>query len=139
VRHADADLRMPPKKKLGDTEIALLMDWVRSGASDPRESSVPSKRGVKMEEGRNHWSFQPPKQREAKASSPDAPNVSAIDRFIFEKLAVQGLRPSPRADARTLIRRASYDLLGLPPTFGETEAFVAASEENPDRAFSSLV
>ena len=137
VRHTDPDLAMPPKKKLSDVQIADLERWVVMGAPDPRSGAKPA---TKLEEhfatAKTHWSFQ-------KVSQTAVPAVSGaahpIDAFIREKLASAKLSPSPKADARTLIRRASFDLTGLPPSPEEVESFAKAHAENPDRAFQDLV
>jgi cytochrome c553 len=125
VRHLDKDLAMPPKEKLSDSEIATLEQWVTMGAPDPRNGAVTTtKKGIDLDEGRKHWAFQP-------ISKPSVPTVNDakwpvtdIDRFVLARLGKEKLHPVGDADARTLIRRASLDLLGLPPSPDEVEAFV---------------
>ncbi len=137
IRYTDADLQMPPKnKKLSAEQIADLEAWVKMGAPDPRTNSSKVSLSVVTEQARKHWAYQP-------IPSPLPPAVkntswvkSPIDNFILSKLEAKKIAPSPQADKRTLIRRATYDLIGLPPTAGEVEAFVA--DKSPD-AFAKLV
>ncbi|GEP44902.1 DUF1553 domain-containing protein [Brevifollis gellanilyticus] len=108
IQHLEADLEMPPKKpKLPDAVIADLVTWVKMGAPDPREGKVEAKRADK-----SWWSLQPLRKEFAHKS---------IDGFIEEKLKEKGLHFSPQADARTLVRRMTYDLHGLPPTSESVE------------------
>ena len=106
---------MPPKgKKLSDAQIATLVEWVKMGAPDPREGKAYEP--VDIEGARKHWAFQP-------VTSPPVPKVknsswikTPVDNFILAKLDENKLKPSVPADKRTLIRRATFDLIGLPPT-----------------------
>lgn len=134
VSYADADLKMPPKARLPEEEMAVLAEWIRQGAPDPREGvAAPAKRTINIEEGRKHWAFQPLKE----TTPPPAPGArNEIDLFVAAKLHEKGLPASPRADTRTLIRRLYFDLIGLPPTYEEVEAF--AHDVSPD-AFARLV
>ena len=121
VRYGSDDVKMPPEEsggKLPDAEIALLTEWVSRGAPDPRIEAV-RRGGMTEQELRGWWSFQPRKSIE----SPGA----GIDHFILERLSAEGLSLSPGADRRTLIRRATYDLTGLPPTLTDVDAFVSDS------------
>lgn len=116
---------MPPAGRLSDHQIELLAEWIRRGAPDPR-AEVPAAKlqPVDWDAGRRHWAFQPiphvvpPEEPEAVWA------VNPIDRFVRGRLRQEGLEPSPSADRRTLIRRATFDLTGLPPTPEETAAFV---------------
>lgn len=142
IRYKDEDLQMPPKgKKLSDAQIADLTDWVRRGAPDPRAvaaakpGSAPSYGGV----GKNHWAFQPVKKPAvpAPATPTDAAWIKTpVDNFILAKLADHGMAPNPAADRRTLIRRVTFDLTGLPPTEPEIAAWIA--DTSPD-AYAKLV
>ena len=118
IRYTDPDLSMPPKKRLSAEEVAVLTEWVKLGAPDPRTTAAAKTGGVSMEERRRHWSYQPI----ANPSVPESRN--AIDHLIRSRLEREGLQPSPPADPRTLIRRAYFDLIGLPPTADEVVAFV---------------
>lgn len=122
------DIQMPPAGKLPDDEIALLVAWIKSGApwpaglpaeGPPGPGNPPSAQDAQT----THWAYRP-------VVRPTVPAVQAIewcqnslDRFILHELEGRGLTPSPPADRRTLLRRASYDLTGLPPTAAEVEAF----------------
>ncbi len=134
TRWDDADLRMPPKKALEAGKAELLAEWIRRGAPDPRETSAKPRAhsGMSLEEGRAFWAFKP-------VTSPVPPQSTAVhpvDRFILAKLEASGLAPAPRADRRTLIRRASYSLTGLPPSPEDVEQF--ATDESPE-AFVKIV
>ncbi len=136
VRYTDADFAMPPEKKGGklkDAEIAVLEEWVRMGAPDPRET-VAKIAGMNATDAKKWWAFQP-------IVEPPVPAVKGaahteIDRFILARLEASGLETAPLADRRTLIRRATYDLIGLPPTSEEVGAFV--NDTAPD-AFAKVV
>jgi hypothetical protein len=131
IRFTDEDLKMPPKKRLPAEQVADFEAWVKRGAPDPRSKSAAKPR-VDPEKVKAHWAFQPLK------TSP----LPSIDAFIEAKLQEKGLRLSPAADRRTLIRRVAYDLTGLPPTSEEIEAFVQdpapdAYEKVVDRLLAS--
>ncbi len=133
IRHDPATPDMPPKTKLPLRERADLAEWVRRGAPWPgqRPTRVQPRPVVDPDAfpydkaSRDHWAFRPP------APVPVPPVVdsdwvrSPIDRFVLARLERSGLRPSPPADRRTLIRRATIDLHGLPPTRDEIAAFLA--------------
>jgi mono/diheme cytochrome c family protein len=128
---------MPPGKKLPDAAIETLRRWIDAGASfDGFEKEVAGKddesaklieRPITPEE-RGFWAFQPPRRPpEPRVSHPvwgANPPTNPIDAFLLAKMKAKGLKPSPRADRRTLIRRAYLDLTGLPPSPEEVEAFV---------------
>ncbi len=129
---------MPPDSKLPDRVITDFREWIARGAAFPADSApVAAKpRAVDIEQGRGFWSFQTVHARPVpQVSDPSWPRRK-IDSFVREKLDRQQMRPAPEADRRTLIRRLSFDLLGVPPTLAETEAFVA--DEAPD-AYERLV
>ena len=127
VHYADPDLRMPPKQPLSPAEVADLETWIKMGAPVPRDSDSAKPApvaGIDLAAARKFWSFQP-------VSDPAPPSVrdqswprAAFDRFILARLEACGLAPGPSADKRTLLRRATFDLLGLPPTPEELEAFL---------------
>lgn len=140
VRYKNRDLQMPPKGALSDAQIRDLEAWVKMGAPDPREKVVaaaPAKvHGMSVEQGRKFWSFAP-------LSSPSQPAVkntawvrSPVDAFILAELEKNGLQPAPPADKRTLIRRATFDLTGLPPTPEEVDNFLGDSSAD---AFSKVI
>jgi hypothetical protein len=124
IRWPDEDHRMPPKEKLHAEEIALLEQWIGLGAPDPRAVKPEAKPPT------DWWSLRP-------LTAPPVPGPGhPIDAFVQKSLSVKGLSPSPTADRRTLIRRLTYDLHGLPPTPDEVEAF--SSDGNAD-AWDKLV
>jgi hypothetical protein len=122
VTSRDPDEIMPPPKEgklLSPGQVELLVRWVKEGA-----------------EWKNHWAFIPPER-------PALPNVgdkkwprNEIDYFVLERLEKEGLKPAPEAEKTTLIRRASLDLIGLPPTIEEVDAFLA--DDSPG-AYDKLV
>jgi mono/diheme cytochrome c family protein len=128
VRYTDPDLQMPPKgDKLSDEQINDLVTWVKMGAPDPRTGKAVAKYETK---GKDHWAFKP-------ITKPAPPTIgNPIDAFVMAKLDEKGMKLSPPADKRTLIRRAYYDLIGLPPTPEEVQMFLADSSPN---AFDKVV
>jgi mono/diheme cytochrome c family protein len=114
------DFIMPKKgERLTNDQIGLLRAWIDQGAAWPDSASV------KIQDKRNQWAFKAP-VRPAALSVPQKNWVrNPIDNFVLARLAKEKLKPSPEAERRTLIRRLSLDLLGLPPTVQEVEAFVA--------------
>ena len=136
IRYQNQDLQMPPKGAMPAAEVKTLEEWVKMGAPDPRAAVATAKhaapRVIDLKEGAKHWAFRPivaPPVPKADASNP-------IDAFISEKLAEKGLKLAAPADKRTLIRRATFDLTGLPPTPQEVEAFLA---DNAPDAFAKVV
>jgi hypothetical protein len=127
---------MPPKDQLSDQQIADLEAWVKMGAPDPRVPSTTMSSADWGKNRREHWSFQPVK----KVPVPQVRDTNwvstPVDAFILAKLEENNMKPSPPADKRTLIRRATYDLTGLPPTPEEAQAFV--DDHSPD-AFAKVV
>jgi hypothetical protein len=129
VRYTDEALKMPPKGKLPPAVVASLEQWVAMGAPDPRTGPV-SRTGKKpetidIEEGRKFWAFQPPKRRPTPSVQDTAWPRGDIDRFVLARLEAHGLRPAADADRVTLIRRVYFDLIGLPPTPEQIDAFVS--------------
>lgn len=127
IRYQDEHLQMPPKVKLPDRVVADFQEWIQMGAPDPRSGPTgppASAASIDLAESRKFWSFQPPKEQPLPKVGRAHWPQRRIDWFILAKLEASGLAPSPRADARTLIRRASFDLTGLPPKPEEVETFV---------------
>jgi len=139
VSYRDEALQMPPDGKLSDEQIAVLTQWIAGGARHPEESQPPSvtpRSGkLDLEEERKFWAFQPV-QRPKVPQFDSAWVENPIDAFIRAGLDAQGLTAAPQADKRTLIRRATFDLIGLPPTTEEVEAFLADSSPN---AFARVI
>lgn len=112
------DLSMPPGGALSSDEVAALKDWIDRGAEwSSATSAVP---------GASWWAFQKP----VRPAAPASRSANPIDAFIDAKLRASGIPAAPQADRLTLIRRASYDLLGLPPTQEEIDRFV--NDQSPD-------
>jgi mono/diheme cytochrome c family protein len=142
VHYAD-DLKMPPKGKLDGEQIAALTTWIKQGAPWPdiaavQPRTVTTERGMTVTaQDREFWSFRP-------IADPPVPDIAKaksqisnpVDPFILARLQSAGLSPSPPADKRTLIRRVTFDLTGLPPTPEEVDAFLA--DDSPD-AFATVV
>ncbi|MCS7045961.1 MAG: PSD1 and planctomycete cytochrome C domain-containing protein [Gemmataceae bacterium] len=135
VRHLAGELRMPPGKKLSTEEIADLETWIRMGAPDPRGEQEKGAKavGIDWDRARTHWSLQPLKSAALPEVADSAWPISPIDHFVLRRLEERGLVPSPPADARTLLRRVYFDLVGLPPTPTEVENFAAVWSAEPQR------
>ncbi len=134
VRYGNEALRMPPKRKLSDEQLAVLAAWVKAGAPWPETVAArpaAPEAGLKVtDKDRAFWSFRPVKQtRPPSVRDADWPR-STVDPFILARLEAIGLRPSAPADRRALLRRLSFDLTGLPPAPEEIDAFLA--DESPD-------
>ena len=140
VRYDDGDLQMPPDGALDAGQIARLERWVQMGAPDPREASgVAISQVIKPSDpvsGREHWAFAPLRRTSPPTVGAQHWPRSPIDSFVQSKLESEGLAPREDADRRTLIRRLSFQLIGLPPAPEDVEAFV--SDESP-RAYQRLV
>ena len=134
IRHET--FKMPPKSKLSKEVIGDFVKWIKLGAPDPRTGKGNALAGISLQEARKSWAFQAP-------GMPKLPKVanarwpaSDIDRLLLAKLEANGITPSSASDNRTLIRRATYDLLGLPPTAEQVTAFL---KDNREDAFARVV
>jgi hypothetical protein len=139
VRWQNKDLQMPPKNALDPSQVRDIETWVRDGAEwpdDPNGRALAKKPFDLQERKKEHWCWQPPVDTPAPAVKDGAWPRSAIDGFILAKLEEKGLKPAPDADRRTLIRRVTFDLTGLPPTPEAVAAFV--QDRSPD-AFAKVV
>ncbi len=142
VSHSNERLKMPlGGNKLKDSEIADLTTWVKGGAVWPNSANQPASVSKSPEfvikpEQRAFWSFQPIKKPELPQVKEKSWCKTPIDRFVLAKLEAKGLKPVAAADKRTLIRRASFDLIGLPPTPEEVDAFL---KDSSSEAFSKVV
>ena len=149
VRHWDKDFKMPPDTRLAPALVADLIEWVKLGAPDPRTNAlaavvtVPAKPayGVSIEEGRKHWSYQSVKAQPLPKLKDKTWPRNELDHFTLARMEKAGVAPAPDADPRTLIRRVTFDLTGLPPTSAEVEAFVRECSSAAARplAFAKLV
>jgi mono/diheme cytochrome c family protein len=122
VKHGEV-LKMPPKEKLTPSQIADLVQWIETGAYWPDAKVRNDKRAEATleepefpEEQRNFWAFRPPRRPTIPAATRPGDFRSPIDRFLDVPLAAAGYLPAPPADKRTLLRRVTFDLVGLPPT-----------------------
>jgi cytochrome c553 len=132
-----SDIRMPPSGKLTDEQIAALARWLRQGAPWPGDAAAVAVRsGGPTAEERRFWSFQPVTQPPAPAVKDATWPSNDVDRFILARLEEKGWSPAPPADKRTLLRRATFDLTGLPPTPEEVADFL--TDTAPD-AFARVV
>jgi len=163
ITWADPDYEMPPKEndRLTEEQVEKVRNWINWGAPWPsdevREKWTTIERAKKrtdegvivdtiggLDDGWTYrryqdeaiWAFQP-------VTDPEVPEVEGVthpvDAFVRSRLAEAGFEPAPAADARTLLRRATYDLTGLPPTPEEIESFLAASEKDPEAAYEALI
>ncbi len=127
VSYENPDLKMPPTGKLNDQQIADLRRWIALGAPDPRtdhRQPASANRSIDFEEARKFWAFQPVVNRLGPAVRQRDWPRTFIDDFILSKLEEKGLQPATPADKRTLLRRLSFDLIGLPPAPDEIERFL---------------
>ena len=133
IRHQS--LKMPPKEQLPDRVVTDFAKWVEMGAPDPRDGAAVAGQALDPVAGRAHWAFRP-------LSSPSPPAIdndwirNPVDRFILAELEKRKLTPAPEAGRRTLIRRAYFDLVGLPPSPHQVEQFVNDSSET---AYKDLI
>jgi hypothetical protein len=133
VRH-QGELKMPEKEKLPEAAIASIDRWVRMGAPWP-EGTIPNEAN-RDAAAKGHWAYQPVTNPAIPSVKASEAVVSPIDAFVEARLEAKGLTLSPLADKRTLIRRVSFDLTGLPPTAEEVASFLADSSP---QAFARLV
>ena len=136
VRYQNRDLQMPPQNRLDSDSVKTLETWVKMGAPDPRTESEATRAptGMSIADGRDFWSFQP-------VTDPVVPTVrdtdwvqSPIDAFIKYELESSGISPAPASDRDALIRRIYLDLVGIPPTAEQVQAFVADTSPNAIRS-----
>ncbi len=133
------DLQMPPKGKLTAKQIEALEKWVTLGAPWPGAADVPAKPDggfAITQKQRLFWAFQPVKTAAPPAVRDTKWPLNSTDKFILSRLEAKGIPPAAAADKRTLLRRATFDLIGLPPTPAEIDAFLA--DETP-QAFAKVV
>ncbi|MBG88787.1 MAG: hypothetical protein CMO80_18060 [Verrucomicrobiales bacterium] len=135
LTYKDPDVEMPPNAKLPDDVIANFEQWIRMGAAYPNTGKVKTGKEV-MEDRKNHWAFKKPRK-------PSVPSVKGawhpIDRFVQKKLREKGLKQSPPADRRTLIRRTFFDLVGLPPSANQLEDYVSRKGDWYGRMLDELL
>jgi hypothetical protein len=147
ISYKDPDMQMPPKStggKLSEDKIAILTEWVKMGAPDPRTGNakaIASKMSGLTDNARGHWAYKPL----SKPAVPKVPNAAwcttPIDAFVMQKLAEKNMVPKnglmDTAEGReTLLRRAYFDLTGMPPTIKEVDEFMA---DTSPQAFAKVV
>ncbi|MFO0808776.1 MAG: PSD1 and planctomycete cytochrome C domain-containing protein [Gemmataceae bacterium] len=139
IRH-EAEPHMPHDgKKLPDAAAALVAEWVRGGAAYGRTLKAPAAFAI-TDAGRGHWAFQPVRRPAVPAVREPQATHNAIDRFLLAKLEAAGATFAPPASRPAFIRRVTLDLIGLPPTPAETDAFVAdASPDAVERLVDRLL
>lgn len=137
VRYADPNLQMPPKQRLSDEQIADLETWVRIGLPDPREGDGERDPNTVDSSGLDKaWAFEPLRMTEPPRVANEAWCQDPLDRFVLARLEERGLQHAPRATKVELLRRASFDLTGLPPRPEELDEFLA--DESPE-SFAKVV
>jgi len=132
-------LKMPPAGQLPPKEIEILVRWVEMGAPWPDSEKGPlpvPKRERITDEDRKWWAFQPVIDHPSPTGAPGVWGKNPIDAFVWQKMHAEGLAPAPEADRVTLVRRLYLDVVGLPPTPAQVEAFVTDGSEN---AYERLV
>ena len=147
VTYADKEFAMPPRGRLSDQEVEAIRMWIAMGAPDPRTGPAvateePDARDPWLDphgKGRDHWAYRPMADLDPPTIAGDAWSRTDIDRFVLDRLTDAGLSPVAAADPRTLARRASFDLIGLPPSPDEMDAYLADHATDPDGAWSRLV
>jgi hypothetical protein len=139
IGYQDPDLQMPPKgEKLTDQQIATLTEWVKMGAPDPRTGpkDISAKLSGLSDKARMHWAY----QTVVKPPVPESPNntwcKTPVDAYVLQKLEANGMTPNKAATKEALIRRAYYDLIGLPPTPYEVGDFL---KDNSPNAFAKVI
>ena len=132
LRHTEDVAKMPPEEKLSDEVIAAFEQWIRIGAPDPRSESTKTAKELQQEERLSHWAFQPPQIHEPPTVQNTAWPRTKIDAFTLAKQEALGLKPVADATRATLIRRLYFDLIGLPPTPAQVQAFVDNPSSDAD-------
>ena len=140
ISYKDEDHEMPPKKKLEQAQTDTLTKWVQMGIPFPSQDEIQGDSGHKellvTDSDRKHWAFQAVKKPTIPKVKDSSWGKNGIDDFVLARLEKQGLKPNPKASKASLIRRAYYDLIGLPPSPEQVQAFVADKEPN---AFEKIV
>ncbi|WP_051946381.1 PSD1 and planctomycete cytochrome C domain-containing protein [Verrucomicrobium sp. BvORR106] len=147
VRRMDKDLAMPPKKELPRSVVEHFITWVKMGAPDPRVATTASapaapaseRPAFDLAEARKQWAFRPPERSTVPAVKLTAWPQNEVDRFLLAAMEGRGLAPSPAASPEVLLRRLTYDLIGLPPSSQEIQAFVEQAKINRPQAVTGAV
>jgi hypothetical protein len=140
INYQNPDLQMPPKGKLADDQIADLTEWVKLGVPWPKEEPPKPAAGAPVfdfeKRRREHWAWQPIRKSKLPVTKDPTWPRNEVDSFVLAGLEQHQLLPAPRADRRTLLRRLYFDLIGLPPTPAEIDAFLS---DKTDSAFEKVV
>ena len=139
IRYNDSKLQMPPTGQLAAEQIRDFEAWVKMGVPDPQAqtaSKQASGQPYNFDEAGKFWSFRPVSNPPMPRAKDKAWGESPIDRFVIARLESKGLKPAVDADKRTLIRRATFDLTGLPPSPEDVDAFLNDTSAN---AFAKVV
>ena len=133
LRHESFE--MPPQGKLPDAVIADFVKWIEMGAPDPRDGDVVAS-AIDFDEASKHWAYQPVTQADLPPVQRTDWPVNAIDHFTLAKMEQLGLEPVEQAGKQELIRRATFDLIGLPPRPADIVAFL---EDDSREAFEKVI
>ena len=139
VSYADPDLQMPPKgEKITAEQVALLTQWVKMGAPDPRQddADIHAKLSGLTEAARNHWAYLPVTKTAVPKPRNPAWARTPVDAFVLAKLDENKMVPAPDATKEALLRRATYDLTGLPPSPQDVQSFI---NDTTPQAFAKVV
>jgi hypothetical protein len=142
IRHQHDDFKMPPKGRLPAAVVADLVEWVKRGAPDPRNAPATVAAAdwdQVLRERRRWWSLQPVQKSPPPSVRDTGWSSHPVDRHILARLEQAGLHPASEADPRTLMRRLTLVLTGLPPTASEVDAFVQSAIRNPQAAIEETV
>jgi hypothetical protein len=133
----DEELQMPPEgEPLAADDVRALKAWIESGAIWPARITKLTARFTLSDEDRNYWAFLPPADVTVPASDDERWSRNEVDRFVLQGMRQAGLQPRIEADRHTLVRRIFYDLIGLPPTPEELDAFL---QDDHPLAYERLV
>ncbi|MFH1302648.1 MAG: PSD1 and planctomycete cytochrome C domain-containing protein [Planctomycetota bacterium] len=137
LKHQGDVSGMPPEKKLSDEVIAAFEEWIRLGCPDSRKETGPTLKEQRYQSAQKHWAFVPPQAVEPPAvKRADWPRDPVIDGFVLSAMEQQGLKPVSDANRLTLVRRVYFDLIGLPPSPAEVDAFL--NDKSPE-ALAKLI
>lgn len=141
LRHEDDVSAMPPKHKLSKDVVAAFEKWIKLGAPDTRDDTGPTAKEERLERTRGHWAFQPVQSVEPPAvKNAKWVRDQIIDNHVLARLEDSGLAPVADANRQTLVRRVYFDLVGLPPSPAEIDAFVKdASSQAPEKLVDRLL
>lgn len=141
IQQEDPDLMMPPPKHSAPLPAAAVQDlthWIKVGAPDPRDEA-PTGTSSAPDRNQPHWAFEPPQAPEVPTPQDSNWLENEVDRFVKSAMESQDLAPNPRTDARHLIRRLHFDLVGLPPSPSQIREFEQAAQKDWDAAVTNLI